>query len=471
MADTFNKRFSSGDVFTIPYEANKQWIITSSLFPEYNVFSEVAVNPTTNNIIDFNNDNLVYKSLLANFYNESYPTLTLSTSSYYQTVNYTSSLTSTDYAVSGALRIGNPATTIKDFPTEPGSEVYILNVPTSLYSNRLLPTTVELEIEGGYKIYDDGEYNLFWSGSNVSSSRGTLLSQSSYVGNVFYEQGLIVLTYIPDVPASIIPMINTLSITNETCAAANNGIITVITINGSGNFSYELVGITGIQSSNIFNNLNQGSYTVKVYDNDTGDVNTLPATVGNDNLSVLYSFSLGDVIDTVVVDDQYYKWTEEIYELVISPPLPAGSTAVVTFESYTDFSTNYRSPSTYRSYTRTPTAPITNAIPLQVFVNGVNQTVNSISTTGTTPVMPCDPTNTFQKLQETRRCVVTVNAGDNIQISNRNIISTPNPSPNSLCQSEAYFEITNTITTVNLTAPCGTRVIENNTRYNNLYIN
>jgi hypothetical protein len=50
-----------------------------------------------------------------------------------------------------------------------------------------------MDVEGG-KIYDDGEYNLRWSGSSYSSSVGTLVTQSGYVGNIFYEQGLGVLT-------------------------------------------------------------------------------------------------------------------------------------------------------------------------------------------------------------------------------------------------------------------------------------
>jgi len=196
MADTFNKRFSSGEVFTIPYEANKQWDITSSLFPQHNIFIERGEYPLNIPIQQYSRENLIYKSVLANFYNEFYPTFSLSTSSYYQTNNFNSSLTSTDYVVSGGLRIGNPVTTKKYYPIGSGSFIYTLNIPTSLYSNRILPTTFEMSISGGL-IYDDGEYNLLYSGSNQLSSIGTTLSQSSYVGNLFYEQGLGVLTVVP----------------------------------------------------------------------------------------------------------------------------------------------------------------------------------------------------------------------------------------------------------------------------------
>jgi hypothetical protein len=201
MADTFNKRFSSGEIFTIPYEANKQWDITSSQYPEYNIFFELGIYPTSSKIQNYTKENLLYKSVLANFYPEFYPTSSLTTSSYYQTLNYTSSLTSEDYAVSGALRVGNQATTFKYFPTYTSSYIYTLNIPTSLYSNRILPTTFEMEVSGGI-IYDDGEYNLIYSGSEQTSSVGSIVKPGSYVGNIFYEQGLGVLTVIP---ISIIP--------------------------------------------------------------------------------------------------------------------------------------------------------------------------------------------------------------------------------------------------------------------------
>ena len=48
------------------------------------------------------------------------------------------------------------------------------------------------------KIYDDGNYNLLYSGNYMSSSIGTLLSQSCYVGNVFYEQNIAILTIVPN---------------------------------------------------------------------------------------------------------------------------------------------------------------------------------------------------------------------------------------------------------------------------------
>ena len=164
MSDTVLKRLNVSDVFTIPYEANKLWSITASNFTEYGIFFQTGSYTSSINKLDYTYSNLLYKSILANYYPEFYPTNSLSTSSYFQTVNYTVNLTSTDYAVSGALRLGNGATTEKFYPTTTGSKVWDINIPNTLYSGKIIPTTFIATIDEGW-IYDDGEYNLRWSGS------------------------------------------------------------------------------------------------------------------------------------------------------------------------------------------------------------------------------------------------------------------------------------------------------------------
>lgn len=202
MADNSQKRLSSNDVFNIPYEANKQWDIESSSFESSNIHFQLAQRPSESiNKNLYPTESLLYNSILANFYPEYYYTASLDTSSYYQTPNFTASLTSQANVITGSLRLGNGQSTYKWFPTYDHSYVYALNIPKSLYSEKVLPTTWEMEISGG-KIYDDGEYNLYYTGSSQTSSIGTVIGNNSYVGNVFYEQGLAVLTV---TPTSIIP--------------------------------------------------------------------------------------------------------------------------------------------------------------------------------------------------------------------------------------------------------------------------
>jgi hypothetical protein len=163
MADTFNKRLNTSDVFTIPYEANKLWDLDSSSFSDHNINFEIGLNPSSKNIKDYNRGNLIYKLILSNYYPEFYPSQSHSTSSYFQTNNLRSDLSTASYST-GLLRLGNLKTTEKYFPTYSGSFIYTINIPKSLYGEKIIPNTFELEFNGG-KLYDDGEYNLRFSSS------------------------------------------------------------------------------------------------------------------------------------------------------------------------------------------------------------------------------------------------------------------------------------------------------------------
>jgi len=163
MADTFNKRLNTSDVFTIPYEANKLWDLDSSSFSDHNINFEIGLNPSSKNIKDYNRGNLIYKLILSNYYPEFYPSQSHSTSSYFQTNNLRSDLSTSSYST-GLLRLGNQKTTEKYFPVYSGSFIYVINIPKSLYGEKIIPNTFELEFNGG-KLYDDGEYNLMFSSS------------------------------------------------------------------------------------------------------------------------------------------------------------------------------------------------------------------------------------------------------------------------------------------------------------------
>lgn len=195
MSDTVLKRLNVSDVFTIPYEANKLWSVPSSSFVDDGIFFQIGTYTDSQVKTSYTDSDLLYKSVLANYYPTFYPTFSHSTASYSQTIYWSTNLSTASY--SGFQNLGNPVTTEKYFPTTSGSFIYTLNIPSSLYSNKIVPTTFKMQISGGL-IYDDGEYNLRYSGSNQSSSIGNVLSQSSYVGNLFYEQGLGVLTIVPN---------------------------------------------------------------------------------------------------------------------------------------------------------------------------------------------------------------------------------------------------------------------------------
>jgi hypothetical protein len=202
------KRLNVADTFVAPYTANKSWEITSASFSDKKIVVNIGVNkkntafdPTTEYITNNQYDRLVYDSINLIYY----PNFLLTGSQLYYTDRlnspyFDSTFSSASYW-KGHVHLGN-LDTIKYFPTGTNNVIYVLNVPKELTSEKILPSTFEIYFSSGSnytaKIYDDGNYNLFYSGSNVSSSIGTILSQSSYVGNVFYEQNIAILTAIPN---------------------------------------------------------------------------------------------------------------------------------------------------------------------------------------------------------------------------------------------------------------------------------
>ena len=178
MADTFNKRFDVSDVFTSPYEANKYFNISSTSFENNNIILKKGTKANSS-INLFNSENLLYQSVLTNYYPEFYATFSHSTSSYFQTNNFNSTLlTNIDY--SALVRLGNEATTKKYYPTSTGSYIYALNIPKNIYYNKIQPGSFKLNISGGI-IYDDGEYNLRWYGlgTRLEESGSTFVKLNS----------------------------------------------------------------------------------------------------------------------------------------------------------------------------------------------------------------------------------------------------------------------------------------------------
>ncbi len=202
------KRLNVADTFVAPYTANKSWEISSSSFDEKKIIVNVGVNqsgsifdPNSDYFTNNQYDRLVYDSINLLYYPSFFPTG--SPLFYSERLNspiFDATFTSASYW-KGHINLGNLDTT-KYFPVASGSVIYVLNIPKSLASEKILPNTFEVYFSSGSnytaKIYDDGNYNLLYSGSNIDSSIGTVLSQSSYVGNVFYEQNVAILTVVPN---------------------------------------------------------------------------------------------------------------------------------------------------------------------------------------------------------------------------------------------------------------------------------
>jgi hypothetical protein len=207
MSANVYKRLSVSDTFVVPYIANKSWDISSGSFADHRIVVNLGINysgsifdPNSEYITNGQYDRLVYNSINMIYYPKFLP----SASSLYLTERQNTTLNdgtlTTQSYNRGLVDLGN-LDTVKFFPTGANASIYVLNIPRSLTSEKILPGTFEVFLNSAsvdYKFYDDGNYNLFYSGSPVGSSIGTTLVAGSQVGNVFYEQNVAIITVVPN---------------------------------------------------------------------------------------------------------------------------------------------------------------------------------------------------------------------------------------------------------------------------------
>lgn len=201
MSANVYKRLNVSDTFVVPYTANKSWDIESASFADNKIVVNIGVNysesifdPNSDYFTNNQYDRLVYDTINMIYY-PSFLNRYIDTSSKAST-RYNDGTLSTSSYYRGHVELGN-IDTIKKFPTGSNAIVYVINVPRNLTSEKILPTTFELYFDD-FKVYDDGNYNLLYSGSNAAASNGTILSQSSHMGNVFYEQNVAIITALPN---------------------------------------------------------------------------------------------------------------------------------------------------------------------------------------------------------------------------------------------------------------------------------
>lgn len=177
------KRINKSDVITVPYVANKQWdfshlnITSSSVFiytglkmtGSFDVYSD----PMT---VNSQYQRLVYEAINQQYYNQ-YSGSLLNTGSLSQGLNYESA---SSYIASSSFEPAlNISYSTASFPQQPGDKIAVLTIPSSVYGDSLAPGTFVLS-SSAYYITDD--------------NKGNLKDGTTFVGNIFYEQGVAVIT-------------------------------------------------------------------------------------------------------------------------------------------------------------------------------------------------------------------------------------------------------------------------------------
>lgn len=175
------KNINRSDVVTVPYVANKNWSISSSLFNTYDIKllsgkkATGSFDPLNEEIYNDEYQRLVFDSINHYFY-QSYSGSLISTQSRMFTTHF---FDESPYRPSGSYYdYGIAGYTHKDFPTSSNAEIKVISIGRSIVGESIKPGS--LSITGSYNLTDDGGGNLY---DNVN-----------LVGNIFYKHGLAIIT-------------------------------------------------------------------------------------------------------------------------------------------------------------------------------------------------------------------------------------------------------------------------------------
>jgi len=179
------KQLNKSDVTHVAYVANKQWDLSYCSYPTSSKHITIykgtnmsgSFDTTMDPITEGQYERLVYDQIDHLFYH-SFSGSFLNTSSLANSFSYESA--SQQYATSSYFIYDENPNLIKNFPTGTNAGIRVLAINQDIYGEKILPYNFKLS-SSAYYITDDGNGNLFNTGS-------------VHVGNIFYPQGLAVIT-------------------------------------------------------------------------------------------------------------------------------------------------------------------------------------------------------------------------------------------------------------------------------------
>jgi hypothetical protein len=176
------KQLNKADITTVPYAANKRWNFSYISVPndDYVVFSRgknELFSITGSTTVNGQYQSLIYDSINHMFY-QSYSGSLLDTGSLMFNINTYESASQQRPTASYFKYNINPSF-VNNFPTASNSTINVLSVNQSAFGSKILPNSFKITSSIGL-VTDDGYGNLY--------------SGSEHIGNIFYAQGLAIIT-------------------------------------------------------------------------------------------------------------------------------------------------------------------------------------------------------------------------------------------------------------------------------------
>jgi hypothetical protein len=182
------KKLKSSDVITVPVVANKSWNFNYCPVPTddpyvsyYNGINSIDLfDPNGDWTTNGQYDRLTYRQINQLFYHDfsgSLNTSSLASSLYYESA-------SSSHPTASYFNYNNDPAFISNFPTGANESIKVIQMSPKVYGSRLLPYTFQMS-SSVYNFYDDGKGNIYDSFNS---------NPPAHVGNIFYEQGTVVIT-------------------------------------------------------------------------------------------------------------------------------------------------------------------------------------------------------------------------------------------------------------------------------------
>lgn len=176
------KKLKRSDIFSIPVVMNKQWEFEYMGLPNDNLInfyngkkSIIPFGEEREYVTNGEYDKLIYESINHSFYQDY--TNKLSTSSLKSSIYYEGI---TDDRPTSSYFEYKTHNFIPTFPTASDSQIKVIKISPKVFGERIKPLSLSISSSRGY-IHDDGYGNI-------------KDEENSNIGNIFYSQGIIVIS-------------------------------------------------------------------------------------------------------------------------------------------------------------------------------------------------------------------------------------------------------------------------------------
>lgn len=205
------KKLSTPDVFVVPYTANKNWDLDFACVPQDGAYFTILKGKNITGSIDLVNgpitegqyESLIYRQI-NHLYYQYHSSSILDSHSLLDSLYYESYMTESSTISTGSyFDFNENPSFINNFPTSSNDIIRVMSFNQNIYGEQIKPNNFILTASGSYQLVDDGYGNIYdisFTGYYVEpgyyAPPGYIaeLQNKVHVGNIFYSQGLVIIT-------------------------------------------------------------------------------------------------------------------------------------------------------------------------------------------------------------------------------------------------------------------------------------